>query len=353
MEYSSSEDDEMVEDNMVFDDADPQADEVTASLPIVSHGLNHHVQTIVFACAVVMDETESSFTWMFETWPTAMCGQRPLTITTDRGKAVEAAVAKVYTDLHDELKMFINEAENVETFEVYWRTILDKYNISDNQWLQIPYAIRHRWIPAYLKDSFFVELSTRCVVTACTLQMFIAQQDQEIDSRYAKESQEDHATLNIQQILKTQSAMEKQPANIYTRAVFEKFQEELVEAFSYYPVKIQDGPTNKFTVARDGDAMCGAFRLPEYCILKRWTRKAKNGLMLQESDHECHYLEESPILWYNDLLYDAMKSAERGAVSTEAYRIAKSMLQTVFAEILGFEETERKGMIPHVKKVQT
>ncbi|KAG6466019.1 hypothetical protein ZIOFF_076169 [Zingiber officinale] len=282
-------------------------------------GCFYAMQTIVFACAVVMDETESSFTWMFETWPTAMCGQRPLTITTDQGKAVEAAVAKVYTDLHDELKMFINEAENVETFEVYWRAILDKYNISENPWLQILYAIRHRWIPAYLKDSFFVELSTRCVVTACSLQMFIAQQDQEIDSRYAKESQEDHATLNIQQILKTQSAMEKQPANIYTRAVFEKFQEELVEAFSYYPVTIQDGPTNKFTVARDGDAMCGAFRLPEYCILKRWTRKAKNGLMLQESDHEGQYLEESPIVWYNDLLYYAMKSAERREQSLQRH----------------------------------
>lgn len=44
MDYSSSEDDEMVEDNMIFEvdvkapDADRQADEVNASLPIVSHG---------------------------------------------------------------------------------------------------------------------------------------------------------------------------------------------------------------------------------------------------------------------------------------------------------------------------
>ncbi|KAG6498608.1 hypothetical protein ZIOFF_038328 [Zingiber officinale] len=302
--------------------------------------------------------------------------------------------------LHDELKMCINESENVETFEVYWRTILDKYNIGENLWLQSLYSIRHRWVPAYLKGSFFAELSTthrvetlnrfyrNNFVTECSLQMFIAKLDQEMDSRYEKEAQEDCATLNIQRILKTQSPMEKQAANIYTRMAFEKFQEELVEAFNYYPLKIQDGPISKFSVARDGDArnrhfvvfkesekkaycncfkyegsgipcrhllglflVCGTILIPEYCILKRWTRKAKSGLMLQESVHEGQYSEESPILWYNDLLHDAMKCVERGAASAEAYRIAKSMLQTVFAEILGFEESESKGMmLPHVEK---
>ncbi|XP_042401665.1 protein FAR1-RELATED SEQUENCE 5-like [Zingiber officinale] len=390
-------------------------------------GLNHHGQTIVFACALVMDKTESSFTWVLETWLTAMCGRRPLTITTDQGKAIEAAVAEVFPetchrlcrwrilsrcqkklsdvscrfpDLHDELKMCINESDNVETFEVYWRTILDKYNIGENLWLQSLYSIRHRWVPAYLKGSFFAELSTthrvetlnrfyrNNFVTECSLQMFIAKLDQEMDSRYEKEAQEDCATLNIQHILKTQSPMEKQAANIYTRMAFEKFQEELVEAFNYYPLKIQDGPISKFSVARDGDAsnrhfvvfkesekkaycncfkyegsgipcrhllglflVCGTILIPEYCILKRWTRKAKSGLMLQESVHEGQYSEESPISWYNDLLHDAMKCVERGAASAEAYRIAKSMLQTVFAEILGFEESESKGMmLPHVEK---
>ncbi|WOK97044.1 protein FAR1-RELATED SEQUENCE 5-like [Canna indica] len=392
-------------------------------------GLNHHGQTIVFGCALVIDKTESSFAWLFETWLTAMNGRPPLTITTDQGKAMEAAVAKVFPDtrhrlcrwrilsrckkklsdancryptLHGELKMCINESVTIETFEVYWRTILDKYNLRDNTWLQTIYSIRHRWVPAYLKGSFFAELTTTLrvesmnrlyrnnFVTESSLEMFIAKIDQEMDSRYEKEAQEDYATLNAQRILKTESPMEKQAANIYTRFAFEKFQVELVEAFNQFPVKIQDGPLSKFSVGRDGDArsrhfvifnesekkaycncfkyevsgipcrhvlglllVCGTILLPEYCILKRWTRKAKNGLVLHGSGHEGeNYPQDSPILWYNDLLHESMKCAERGASSAEAYKIAKDILRNVFSEIVGFEENGAKSLPQHMEKFQ-
>ncbi|MFX9570771.1 hypothetical protein ABTO80_18620, partial [Acinetobacter baumannii] len=45
-------------------------------------------------------------------------------------------------------------------FEACWRLVVDKYNLRENAWFKSLYNIRHKWVPAYLKDAFFAELST-------------------------------------------------------------------------------------------------------------------------------------------------------------------------------------------------
>ncbi|RWW31259.1 hypothetical protein GW17_00004123 [Ensete ventricosum] len=190
-------------------------------------------------------------------------------------------------------------------------------------------------------------------------------------------------------VVSPERVREIQLTDIYTRTVFEKFQAELVEALNHYAVKIQDGSMSKYSVGRDGDAhnrhivffdepekkaycscykyevsgilcrhvlglflACGTILLPEHCILKRWTKKAKSGLVGHESDLEVqNYSQDSPILWYNDLLHYTMKFAERGATSSEAYKIAKDMLQKVFAQIISYEENVAEGMPHHVGKL--
>ncbi|KAL1190354.1 Protein FAR1-RELATED SEQUENCE 5 [Cardamine amara subsp. amara] len=46
-------------------------------------GVNHHGQAILFGCAFIINETEASFVWLFNTWLTAMSSHPPLSITTD------------------------------------------------------------------------------------------------------------------------------------------------------------------------------------------------------------------------------------------------------------------------------
>lgn len=41
-------------------------------------GMNHHGQMVLFGCALLLDESESSFTWLFRTWLSAMNGQPPV-----------------------------------------------------------------------------------------------------------------------------------------------------------------------------------------------------------------------------------------------------------------------------------
>ncbi|KAK2391080.1 protein FAR1-RELATED SEQUENCE [Trifolium repens] len=58
-------------------------------------GLNNHYQSILFDCALLQDETENSFIWLFETFLEAMDGKKPISVITDQDLAMKAALAKV------------------------------------------------------------------------------------------------------------------------------------------------------------------------------------------------------------------------------------------------------------------
>ena len=45
-------------------------------------GVNHHLQSTIFACALVRDESEDSFVWLFQTFLRCMKGKQPMVILT-------------------------------------------------------------------------------------------------------------------------------------------------------------------------------------------------------------------------------------------------------------------------------
>ena len=68
-------------------------------IPIV--GVNHCLQTILFGCALILDETESSFVWVLEMWMKAMQGNHPKVILTDQDSAITGAIVYVLpTTIH-------------------------------------------------------------------------------------------------------------------------------------------------------------------------------------------------------------------------------------------------------------
>ncbi|XP_035539647.1 protein FAR1-RELATED SEQUENCE 5-like [Juglans regia] len=57
-------------------------------------GVNHHHQTIMFGCALLVNETAESYTWLLRTWQEAMLGKAPSTITTNDDKAMTKAIVE-------------------------------------------------------------------------------------------------------------------------------------------------------------------------------------------------------------------------------------------------------------------
>lgn len=255
-------------------------------------GVNHHLQSVIFGCALLMDETKGSYVWLFETWLAAMGGRHPLSLFTDRDKAMEGAISRVfprtrqcfckwhilsrckqkladaylkYPTLKGELKECINESETIDEFETRWEYILDKYNLWDNLWLQSLYEIRPHWTSVYQKDLFFPELSAsqrpeslnkffkRNFNKKTSLLLFISKFDEYMASQYEKEAQEDFATVYSKPLLKTPSPIERQAHDLYTNVVFGKFQEEFVESLAFHVEKIEEGPVSKYSLMMDDD----------------------------------------------------------------------------------------------------
>ncbi|KAI5433540.1 protein FAR1-RELATED SEQUENCE 3 [Lathyrus oleraceus] len=364
-------------------------------------GINHHGQMILFGCALIFDDSEASFGWLFKTFLAAMNDRHPLSITTDQDRSIQTAVSQVFRQarhcinkryvlregheklghlcrmhphFHYELYNCINMTETIEEFEFSWNSIMDKYGLRGHDWLQSLYSARDQWVPAYFRDSFFAVLSPNqgfdgsffdgFVNQHTTLPMFFRQYELALERWFEKELESDFETISATPVLKTPSPMENQVAKLYTRKIFLKFQEELVETFAYTANRIEeDGANSIFRVAKFEDvqksytvtlnhselrANCSCqmfeysgilcrhiltvftvsnvFTIPSHYILKRWTRDAKSSVVLDECGGESH-AHESLTSRYTNLCREAIQYAEEGAVAIETYDAAMSALR--------------------------
>lgn len=374
-------------------------------------GVNNHGQMVLFGCALLLDESEASFAWVFRTWLSAMNDCFPVSITTDQDRAIKAAVQQVlpetrhcickwhilregqerlahvylaHPSFYGELYSCINFSETIEDFESSWSCILDKYDTRKNEWLQAVYSARKQWAPVYFRDTFFAALSSNHGVSSffdgyvnqqTTIPMFFKQYERALENSLEREIEADYYTICTTPVLKTPSPMEQQAANLYTKKVFEKFQDELVETFVHTANKIDgDGTVSKFRVAKyehdhkafivmldisvmNASCSCQMFEysgvlcrhiltvftvtnvltVPSHYILKRWTRNARDGLSVeQDTIVQC---TESLSARFNNLCQEALKFAEEGAIATETYTAAMDALREGARKIAQVKKT--------------
>ncbi|KAL6582202.1 hypothetical protein OROMI_006216 [Orobanche minor] len=381
-------------------------------------GVNNHGQMVLFGCALLLDESEASFAWVFETWLSAMSNRPPVSITTDQDRAIKAAVHQVFPEachcickwhilregqerlahiylahpsFYGELYSCINFAETIEDFESSWSSIIDKYDIRKNEWLQAVYSAKKQWAPVYFRDTFFAALSSNHGVSSffdgyvnqqTTIPMFFKQYERALESSLEKEIEADYYTICTTPVLKTPSPMEQQAANLYTKKVFEKFQEELVETFVHTANKIEGhGTLSKYRVAKyehdhkayivvldvsEMNASCSCqmfeyagvlcrhiltvftvtnvYMVPSHYILKRWMANARAGLL--DDQHKYVQTMESLTVRFNNLCQEALLFAEEGAIATETYNTAIDVLQDGARRIALVKKTVAKVKPP-------
>ncbi|TYH99692.1 hypothetical protein ES332_A11G083300v1 [Gossypium tomentosum] len=254
-------------------------------------GVNHHRQSVLFGCALLADETESTFIWLFTTWLEAMSGCQPGLIMTDYDSAISRAVESVFPKSRHryckrhilskmpkeighvfsslpktfqvEFEKCINNSETPEEFESAWQLLLDKCSLRGNEWLQSLYNDRKLWVSTYARDTFFAgmysiqpsksvsSLFDGYVNAGTTLQDLAEQYERALDGRYEKEVRAEFETFYTKPVLKTPLPMEKQEAEVYTRKLFLVFQDEIYESL-LLAVKssLDDGLSKTFEVAR-------------------------------------------------------------------------------------------------------
>ncbi|KAK8952478.1 Protein FAR1-RELATED SEQUENCE 5 [Platanthera zijinensis] len=231
-------------------------------------GVNHHRQSILFGCALLADETEETFHWLFHQWLKCMFDTAPKVIITDMDGAMYNAIKRVFPqtrhrfcswhigkhlvehvleirDSNGDFKKDYYEwfnSKDVNTSEQRWKVFIQKYSIQNNSWLLKMWDRREHWVPAYLKDYFVVGMTSSgrsesinaffdgFVNSKTQLLEFITQYEKALHSRHQAEEREDFNTMNSVANLFTSYALERFAAEFYTKNMFKHFQQEFKQS---------------------------------------------------------------------------------------------------------------------------
>ncbi|KAL3538129.1 hypothetical protein ACH5RR_001495 [Cinchona calisaya] len=203
-------------------------------------GVNQHYQSMMFGCALIVNETVESYTWLLKTWLQAMGGCAPATIITDDDKSLTKAIC-----------------QNLNLNGMVWFGLVEKYHLEENSWLKDLYRHREKWILAYVRSTFCAGMSTtqrsesmnkffKGYVRSSTLVSdFVFQYEKALNSRYHKEKEKDVKSRNSNPVLKTCYGIEVEAANIFTGKLFLKFQKELYLSQKYKTSKFSSEETIK------------------------------------------------------------------------------------------------------------
>jgi hypothetical protein len=141
--------------------------------------VNHHMQSVFFGGAFIVNEKIESYEWLFQTFLLAMDGKAPQLIITDEDASMKSAIRIVFPntthrfcmwhimekmsekvghptnnnkDFWNDLNGCVWGSETPEEFENRWNAIMIVYSLERNEWLAHKYQIRESWIPAYFMD---------------------------------------------------------------------------------------------------------------------------------------------------------------------------------------------------------
>ncbi|KQK06905.1 protein FAR1-RELATED SEQUENCE 5 isoform X2 [Brachypodium distachyon] len=317
-------------------------------------GINNHGQSVQFGCGFLRNEDTLSFVWLFKTFLEAMDGIAPVNIITDQDFAMRNGISEVFLDathrncrwhimkkaqeklggfmgrnleLRADFEDCIDNSFTPEEFEWKWNAMIEKYQVHDNEDLAALWENRTSWVPAYFMMNFypFLQSTQRSEGFNAVLKRYVSPSNSIFDFAW-------QYTVLQQKILGVErqaeaetaltvpkkwgfSTLEEQVKLIYTRRMFNRFQEKLQLTSSYHCQRTgatmyeavsmtghsgqQDIPWLAADIAtcmyscecckfdRDGIVCCHILRvmqhegvrvLPQHYILKRWTWNADVAL---------------------------------------------------------------------------
>lgn len=240
--------------------------------------VNHHYHSILFGFALIQDETEDTFVWVFESWLQAMNNKALVTIITDQDKAMSNAIAKVLPETHHVLCTWhisnkfpeklhtlyeqyptfkhdfnycVYKSLTVANFEERWKKLMIDYELHDHDWLQSLYEVKHKWIKAYTKNFFAARMTTTSrsegmnslfdeyVNATTSIKEFIVNTGKALEKQVLRERKADYVTCHRTRNMTLESPLETHGANIYTKEMFRRFQIEIIKSHKYVMQKLQ------------------------------------------------------------------------------------------------------------------
>ncbi|KAE8704250.1 hypothetical protein F3Y22_tig00110458pilonHSYRG00320 [Hibiscus syriacus] len=235
-------------------------------MPIV--GVNHHHNTIVFATAIIADETSQSFEWVLQNYLEAMMNKSPISVVTDGDRAMQRAIKSVIPyakhilcswHLSRNAQANIGDPKFTATFskcmaswwttkefDIQWRSVVSEFNVQKHPWVIEKGNTQYLWAQAYLTGHFFANIRStqRCESMNASLAIALKHKKTYLDIVRAiedgisiirmNELKADYLSSHTKPFQITKLVdLESHAAAIFTRESFRVFQDELIRETLY------------------------------------------------------------------------------------------------------------------------
>ncbi|XP_049933646.1 protein FAR1-RELATED SEQUENCE 5-like [Nymphaea colorata] len=253
-------------------------------------GVNHHSQSIIFGCALLVDEKKGTFKWLFQEWLHAMGGRAPMAFITDQNLVIKEVVVETFPDTvhrccswdiltemptsignlykqNHEFKhlwdAWFFKSETIEEFENRWNEMINLYpQLKTTEWATNLWKERSLWAKPYSGDTFMAGMSMtqrsesmndyfkQCIYAHTTLTEFIVKYEEAIHRQRSNEKELDFKMNNEVEPTNTSHPMEVHLRDIYTPEVFRKhFQDEFLAITTCTPLlKEHAGDVRVYTI---------------------------------------------------------------------------------------------------------
>ncbi|XP_039686153.1 protein FAR1-RELATED SEQUENCE 5-like [Medicago truncatula] len=386
-------------------------------LAIIS-GFNHHRGAVIFGAALLYDETAESYEWLFETFLEAHKQKMPQTVFTDQAKSMAKALAEVMPEAYhglctwhlmqngikhlgnlmkgesyflSDFKKCMYGYEDVEQFEDGWTSLLIKYGVQKNDWLQIMYNIKEKWASCYMKKTLTLGMRSTQLSESVNadiknfmsknldlIKFFERFEDVVEEKRYKELKCEFEARQKIPRLKNSYSDILQQVSKLYTPTIFDLFQREY-ELFEACFVKSMDIQTSlsTYVIAKkrnmgewqvtfdlEKNTICCSCRkfesfgilcchclkvfihmdvtsVPEPYILKRWTKIARSRASQTIGvSHVVEDLDLSPAQCYKEICPRFIRIVTEGCRSPRAVEFLKEVADELDEQMLKFQNMQ-------------
>ncbi|KAE8731248.1 hypothetical protein F3Y22_tig00002840pilonHSYRG00800 [Hibiscus syriacus] len=229
-------------------------------MPIV--GVNRHHNTIMFATAIIADETSQTFEWVLQKFLEVMMNKSPISVVTDGDRAMQRAIKSVIPNAKHKLcswHLSRNAQANIgdpkftaafskcmvswwtiDEFDIQWRSFVSEFNVEKHPWVIEKGNTRHLWAQAYLTGHFFVNIRStqRCESMNASLAIALKHKKTYLD--VVRTIEDGISRMNLNELKADYLSSQTKPFQItklvefeshayetYTRESFRAFQEEL------------------------------------------------------------------------------------------------------------------------------
>ncbi|XP_059663701.1 protein FAR1-RELATED SEQUENCE 5-like [Cornus florida] len=235
---------------------------------VIFLGMNHYLETAVFGPALMYDETADSFFWLFETFLKAMgeknakddyYGSRLC-----NGKGIKVMlVAKHYLcvwhlmnnaqknllflfkyveGIKKVISKLMFQIEEDDNFIREWDLMIAEHGVAGNKWLSTLLDLRHKWALAFVKHDRSAGMSSTQLSENFNGQLkyylsrqlilpeFFTHFDRLLSDKQYKEYEDEYGLVERQPELKTKCHILRQAGKVYTKVIFQLFQEEFLAA---------------------------------------------------------------------------------------------------------------------------